>query len=166
MQNLHTAQAMLKLNDHLYWEDSNTGVGFYRKVVDFTDVTKRNAQLKFIMQYKSCPRSQQISKDDVRDTCVPNQDYTFFRCTAVVSLGYENDVLMQCRRSSIHCGEADSMMLQVANQIIFDDLRRESYEKRSVTMKIKYQETSCTVGSDNMLIVHDVYSDQCPVQNL
>ncbi|KRZ67608.1 hypothetical protein T10_1994 [Trichinella papuae] len=190
----YDAQAMLKLKDHLYWEDSNTGVGFYRKVVDFTDarVFKRKVQLKFIMQYTSCPRSQQISKDDVRDTCAPNEDYTFFRCTAVVSLRYENDVLMQCRRSSTHCEansiedcsppmfeEADSMMLRAANQIFFDDLRSgkgkfkrvlailgESYEKRSVTMKIKYQETSCTVGSDNTLIVDDIYSNRCPVENL
>ncbi|KRY00886.1 hypothetical protein T4E_3930 [Trichinella pseudospiralis] len=175
-------------------QHSNAGAGFYRKIVDFTEakVFKKKVQLKFVMQYTSCPRSQQISKDDVRDTCIPNEDTTFFRCTAVVSLRYENDVLMQCRRSSTHCEadsadncsppmfeEADSMMLRAANQIFFDDLRSgkgkfrrvlaivgESYERKSVTMKIKYQETSCRVGSDNTLIVDDVYSNQCPVENL
>ncbi|KRY87910.1 hypothetical protein T4D_7916 [Trichinella pseudospiralis] len=148
------------------------------------EVLFRDAQRKCILTM--------ISKDDVRDTCIPNEDTTFFRCTAVVSLRYENDVLMQCRRSSTHCEadsadncsppmfeEADSMMLRAANQIFFDDLRSgkgkfrrvlaivgESYERKSVTMKIKYQETSCRVGSDNTLIVDDVYSNQCPVENL
>ncbi|KRY29773.1 hypothetical protein T01_6497 [Trichinella spiralis] len=188
------AQAMLKLKDFLYYEDSNTDVGFYRKIVDFVDLTmfKTKVQLKFIMQYTSCPRSQKMSQDDVLYSCPLNEDSEFFRCTAVVSLRYEYDVLMQCKRSSDHCEtnsiydcsppmfeEADSMMLRTANQIFFDDLRGgtgkfkrvlaivgETYEKRSVTMKIKYQETSCTVGSDNMLIVDDVYSDRCPVENL
>ncbi|OUC41078.1 hypothetical protein D917_03646, partial [Trichinella nativa] len=127
-----------------------------------------------------------ISQDDVLYSCPLNDDSEFFRCTAVVSLRYEYDVIMQCKRSSDYCEtnsiydcsppmfeEADSMMLRAANQIFFDDLRigkgkfkrvlaivEETYEKRSVTMKIKYQETSCT------LIVDDVYSDRCPVENL
>ncbi|KRY10975.1 hypothetical protein T12_12664 [Trichinella patagoniensis] len=187
-------QAMLKLKDFLYYEDSNTDVGFYRKIVDFVDVTmfKRKVQLKFIMQYTSCPRSQKMSQDDVLYSCPLNEDSEFFRCTAVVSSRYEYDVLMQCKRSSTYCKtnsiydcsppmfeEADSMMLRAANQIFYDDLRTgkgkfkrvlaivgETYEKRSVTMQIKYQETNCTVGSDNMLIVDDVYSDRCPVENL